>query len=59
MGKVIVLNSFTVSLEVLKDRGSVEEKVWIGLLQMLLSLRVSLEGQLELVYLHVIDEKIG
>ena len=59
MSKIIVLNSLVVSLKVLEDRSSVEEKVRVGLLQVLFSLGVRLEGQFKLVNLHVIDEKIG
>lgn len=52
------MNSLAISLEVLQNGGAVEEKIGVGLLEMLLSLRVGLEGLLELVDVLVVSEVV-
>jgi len=44
----VVLACFGVALQVLQDRGSIEEQIWVRLLKVFFGLSVGLQGELQL-----------
>ena len=58
MSFIIVANSLSVSLQVFKDRSTIEEEIRVWLSHLALCLRICSKRQVELLDVLVIDEKV-